>query len=38
MGNNLSRWTITYFAVAITWLLAAEVLMVVGFGAPNPKC
>ena len=35
IGNNLSRWTITYFAVAITWLLAAEVLMVVGFGAPS---
>lgn len=35
MGNNLSRWTITYFAVAITWLLAAEVLMVIGFGAPS---
>ncbi|MBX9822763.1 MAG: hypothetical protein K2Y19_19290, partial [Afipia birgiae] len=35
MGGNLSRWTISYFAVAIAWLLAAEVLMVVGFGAPS---
>ena len=29
MGGNLSMWTISYFAVAIAWLLAAEVLMVV---------
>ena len=35
IGSDLSRWTISYFAVAIAWLLGAEVLMVAGFGAPS---
>ena len=34
IGGNLSRWTMSYFAVAIAWLLAAEFLMVSGFGYP----
>ena len=34
IGGSLSRWTMSYFAVAIAWLLAAEFLMVSGFGYP----
>ncbi len=34
-GGNLSKWTISYFAAAIAWLLGAEGLMVAGFGFPN---
>ncbi len=34
MMGSLSRWTISYFAVAIAWLIAAEALMVAGFGFP----
>lgn len=34
MMGSLSRWTISYFAVAIAWLIAAEFLMVAGFGFP----
>lgn len=33
-GASLSRWTLTYFACALACLLAAEALMVVGFGYP----
>lgn len=35
IGTSLCRWAISYFAVAIVWLLLAEGLMVVGFGFPN---
>lgn len=35
IGTSLCRWAISYFAVAIVWLLLAEVLIVVGFGFPN---
>lgn len=35
IGGNLSKWTISYFAAAIAWLLGAEGLMVAGFGFPN---
>jgi hypothetical protein len=34
-GVSLSRWTMSYFAAALAALLAAEVLMVLGFGFPN---
>lgn len=35
IGVSLSRWTMSYFAVALVALIAAEVLMVVGYGYPN---
>jgi len=34
IGGSISRWTMTYFAAAVTWLLAALALMVVGIGHP----
>ena len=34
-GANLSRWTLTYFACALFCLVAAEGLMVMGFGYPG---
>lgn len=34
IGASISRWTITYFAVALTWLFAALILMVAGVGYP----
>jgi hypothetical protein len=34
IGGNLSKWTMSYFAIAIVWLILAEVLMTVGFGFP----
>ncbi|MFN4212000.1 MAG: hypothetical protein ACK4G5_15640, partial [Devosia sp.] len=34
-GASLSRWTLTYFACALVCLLAAESLMVIGFGFPS---
>lgn len=37
IGSSLSKWTISYFAAAILWLLAAEGLMVAGFGFPNAE-
>ncbi|MHB1617788.1 MAG: hypothetical protein ACYCUX_11055 [Metallibacterium sp.] len=35
VGVSLSRWTMTYFAVALVALLTAEILMSVGWGYPN---
>ncbi|MFB6420462.1 MULTISPECIES: hypothetical protein [Bradyrhizobium] len=35
IGTSLCRWAISYFAVAIAWLLLAEALIVIGFGFPN---
>ncbi|MEY9620007.1 hypothetical protein [Bradyrhizobium ottawaense] len=35
IGTSLCKWAISYFAVAIVWLLLAEVLVVAGFGFPN---
>jgi hypothetical protein len=34
IGGSLSKWTMSYFAVAIAWLIAAEMLMAAGFGFP----
>lgn len=33
-GTRLSRWTMSYFAIAVAWLIAAEALMSFGFGFP----
>lgn len=34
-GASLSRWTLSYFACGLVCLLAAESLMVIGFGFPG---
>ena len=35
IGTSLCKWTISYFAAAIAWLVLAEALMIAGFGSPN---
>lgn len=35
IGTSLSRWTLGYFATALTGLIAAELLMTAGFGFPS---
>jgi hypothetical protein len=34
MGGNVSKWTMSYFAIAVAWLFVAEGLLVAGFGFP----
>ncbi len=34
IGASISRWTMTYFAMALAWLLGALALMVAGIGYP----
>ena len=34
IGASISRWTMSYFAVALAWLLVALALMVAGVGFP----
>jgi len=34
IGASISRWTMSYFAVALAWLLVALALMVAGLGFP----
>jgi hypothetical protein len=34
IGAGLSRWTMSYFAAALTWFLAALTMMVAGVGFP----
>lgn len=34
IGASISRWTMSYFAMALAWLLAALALMVAGIGYP----
>jgi hypothetical protein len=35
IGVSLSRWTMSYFTIALVALLGAEMLMVAGFGFPS---
>ena len=35
IGASISRWTMSYFAMALAWLVAALALMVAGLGFPS---
>ena len=34
IGASISRWTMSYFAMAVAWLFVAHAIMVAGFGFP----
>ena len=34
IGASISRWIMSYFAMAVAWLMVALVLMVAGIGFP----
>jgi hypothetical protein len=34
IGTSISRWTMSYFAVAVGWLFAAQAMMIAGIGFP----
>ena len=35
IGTSISRWTMTYFAMALAWLFVALALMAAGIGYPS---
>lgn len=35
IGVSLSRWTVSYFAAALLWLVVAEAMMALGYGFPH---
>lgn len=35
IGGSLSKWTMSFFAIAVSWLIAAEVVMATGVGFPT---
>ena len=37
IGANISRWTMSYFAMAFAWLFVALALMVAGIGFPAAR-
>ena len=36
-GTTLSRWTMSFFATALSFLIGGEVMMVLGYGFPSAE-